>query len=87
MSRIGKKPVPIPAGVTVTKDASRNVVVKGPKGELKLPLRPEVDVSVEGGNVQVKAVGDIAERATRAYFGMTCAQIYNLVAGVTKGFE
>ncbi len=87
MSRIGKKPVTIPAGVTITKDATRNVVVKGPKGELKLGLRPEVDVAVEGPNLQVKVLGNDQERATRAYFGMTRALIQNMVVGVVKGFE
>jgi len=87
MSRIGKQPVAIPAGVTVTKDATRNVVVKGPKGELKLPLRPEIDVDIAGGKVQVKVLGDEGQRTTRAYFGMTRAHINNMVAGVIKGFE
>jgi large subunit ribosomal protein L6 len=87
MSRIGKQPVTLPTGVTVTKDASRNVTVKGPKGELKLPLRPEIDVDVAAGSVQVKVVGDQAVRTTRAYYGMTRALLNNMVAGVTKGFE
>jgi large subunit ribosomal protein L6 len=87
MSRIGKKPVSIPSGVTVTKDANHNVTVKGPKGELKIRLRPEIDVDVAGGNLQVKVIGEAEERTTRAYFGMTRALIQNMVAGVTKGFE
>jgi large subunit ribosomal protein L6 len=87
MSRIGKKPVAIPTGVTVTKDANHSVTVKGPKGELKIGLRPEIDVDVAGGNVQVKVVGGEGERTTRAYFGMTRALLQNMVAGVTKGFE
>lgn len=92
MSRIGKKPVAIPAGVTVTKSASKTqsgqeVVVKGPKGELRISLRPEVDIAVDGGNVQVKVLGEPGLRTTRAYFGMTRALINNMVAGVTKGFE
>ena len=89
MSRIGKKPVVIPAGVTVTKPTppSRELVVKGPKGELKLTLRPEIDVSVESGSLQVQVTGNPQERATRAYYGMTRALVNNMVAGVTKGFE
>jgi len=87
MSRIGKQPVVIPAGVTITKDATRSVVVKGPKGELKLGLRPEIDVAVDGGKLQVQVVGNPALRTTRAYYGMTRAMIQNMVAGVTKGFE
>ena len=86
MSRIGKKPVPIPTGVTVT-TADRRVKVKGPKGELEMGLRPEVDVAVENGSVQVKVVAAEGERTTRAYYGMTRALINNMVSGVTKGFE
>jgi large subunit ribosomal protein L6 len=87
MSRIGKQPVAIPAGVTVTKDGERAVVVKGPKGELRLELRPEVDVTIDKANVQVKVVGDPQIRELRAYHGMTRALLNNMVAGVTKGFE
>jgi large subunit ribosomal protein L6 len=87
MSRIGKQPVTLPTGVTVTKDASRNVTVKGPKGELKIGLRPEIDVDVVTGSVQVKVVGEPNARTTRAYYGMTRALLNNMVAGVTKGFE
>jgi large subunit ribosomal protein L6 len=87
MSRIGKQPVAIPSGVTVTKNDGRTVVVKGPKGELTLALRPEVDVAVENANVQVSVVGDPNLRESRAYHGMTRALLNNMVAGVTKGFE
>ena len=87
MSRIGKKPVTIPAGVTVTKNNDREVVVKGPKGELKLPLRPEIDIAVDQGSIQVSVIGNTELRASRAYFGMTRAMLNNMVAGVTKGFE
>ncbi len=87
MSRIGKQPVTLPSGVTVTKDQSRNVTVKGPKGELKLELRPEIDIDVASGSAQVKVVGNPEVRTTRAYYGMTRALLANMVAGVTKGFE
>jgi len=87
MSRIGKKPVAIPSGVTITRDPSRNVTVKGPKGELKMGLRPEIDVEIAGGSAQIKIVGAEEERTTRAYFGMTRALLQNMVDGVTKGFE
>jgi large subunit ribosomal protein L6 len=87
MSRIGKQPVVIPSGVTVSKDGERGVVVKGPKGELRLDLRPEVDVAIDKTNVQVNVVGDPQVRETRAYHGMTRALLNNMVAGVTKGFE
>jgi large subunit ribosomal protein L6 len=84
MSRIGKLPVQIPKGVSVEK-AERNVRVKGPKGELQLALRPEVEVSVAGDRVEVAGQG--ADRHTRAYHGMTRALIANMVVGVTKGYE
>jgi len=87
MSRIGKQPVVIPSGVTVTKDGERAVVVKGPKGELRLDLRPEVEVTIDKTNVQVSVVGDPLIRETRAYHGLTRALLKNMVAGVTKGFE
>jgi len=87
MSRIGKQPVVIPSGVTVTKDGERAVVVKGPKGELRLDLRPEVEVTIDKTNVQVSVVGDPLIRETRAYHGLTRALLNNMVAGVTKGFE
>ncbi len=84
MSRIGKLPVQIPKGVSVEK-AERNVRIKGPKGELELALRPEVEVSVAGDRVEVAGPG--ADRQTRAYHGMTRALIANMVLGVTKGYE
>ena len=84
MSRIGKLPVQIPKGVSVEK-AERNVRIKGPKGELQLALRPEVDVSVSGDRLQV--AGEGADRHTRAYHGMTRALLANMVLGVTKGYE
>jgi large subunit ribosomal protein L6 len=88
MSRIGKKPVSVPAGVTVERTPAREVVVKGPKGELRIKLRPEVDVKVDQALVQIQqleAVGE--ERARSAFHGMTRAMIQNMVQGVTKGYE
>jgi len=86
MSRIGKQPVAIPAGVTVTK-TDRKVTVKGPKGELSLDLRPEVDVSVDKGQAQVAVKGDASQREVRAFHGMTRALLNNMVLGVAKGYE
>jgi len=87
MSRIGRQPITVPSGVTVTR-SERKVSVKGPKGELSLDLRPEVDVTVDKGAVSV-AVNDETEveRTVRAYHGMTRAILSNMVVGVTKGFE
>jgi large subunit ribosomal protein L6 len=86
MSRIGKKPVSIPGGVTVTAQAGR-VTVKGPKGELGIELRPEVEVQVEGGSIQVTRKPKGSERLARAYHGMTRALLNNMVHGVSKGFS
>jgi large subunit ribosomal protein L6 len=84
MSRIGKRPVAIPAGVSV--EASGNQVkVKGPKGELSLELRPELSVSVEQGQVHVVKQSEAREAA--AYHGMTRALIQNMVGGVTRGYQ
>jgi large subunit ribosomal protein L6 len=84
MSRVGRKPVVIPAGVTVTlKDD--NLTVKGPKGELKRQLPPLVTVKVEKGQVTVQREND--DPVTRARHGLVRALIQNMVEGVTKGFE
>jgi large subunit ribosomal protein L6 len=82
MSRIGKRPVPIPAGVTV-KVADGAVHVKGPKGELSMHVLAGTSVVVEGGKAQVSA-----ERLTRnPAFGTMRAQINNMVNGVTTGYS
>ena len=85
MSRIGKLPVSIPKGVAVEKSGARQVKVKGPKGELQIELRPEVDVSVDAGVVTVSRQDDT--RDARAYHGMTRALLNNMMVGVTKGYE
>jgi large subunit ribosomal protein L6 len=84
MSRIGKKPIDVPKGVTVAV-ANGAVAVKGPKGELKLPLRPEVDVKVEGATLSVAARSE--ERESRALQGTARALLANMIVGVSKGYE
>ena len=84
MSRIGKKPVVIPAGVTAKLDG-QTIAVKGAKGELKFTAPDEVAVSIDDGAVHVKPHGE--DKRARAMWGMTRAQIANLVGGVTQGFE
>jgi large subunit ribosomal protein L6 len=84
MSRVGKQPVAIPSGVTVTVKVGE-VAVKGSKGELKAALAPEVAVSVEGSNVIVLPVNKDNSRS-RAMWGTTRNQINNMVEGVSKGF-
>jgi large subunit ribosomal protein L6 len=86
MSRIGKAPVAIPSGVELNVKG-RDVSVKGPKGNLTMTLRPEVEVSLEGSEAVVSLNGSGAPRAARAYHGLTRSLVQNMVEGVTKGFE
>ena len=84
MSRIGKKPVIIPAGVT----ASMNdgiLSVKGPKGELSIPMVEEVTYAVEGDNLAVTPANKSTK--ARSYWGMQRTLVQNLVDGVTEGFS
>ena len=86
MSRIGNQPIKLPGGVTL--DVSgRDVAVKGPKGNLGLTLRPEVDVAIEDGVANVTTNGHGSARQARAFHGMTRALINNMVVGVTQGFS
>lgn len=81
MSRIGKKPVPVPAGVTVTVD-KRKVTVKGPKGQLEHTFPQGVAISVENNTVTITRESD--EKEHRAFHGMTRALIANMVQGVRE---
>ena len=83
MSRIGKKPVQIPAGVEVAVDGS-HVTVKGPKGQLELDVFDKLTVEVEEGVLTVVRPDD--ERETRARHGLTRALIQNMVTGVSEGY-
>ncbi|HEY7979746.1 MAG TPA: 50S ribosomal protein L6 [Rhizomicrobium sp.] len=84
MSRIGKKPVPLPKGVTATVDG-KLVKVKGPKGELSVKLVPEVDAKVEADGITVTPNKDM-DRA-RQMWGLSRTLVNNLVVGVTQGFQ
>jgi len=84
MSRIGKLPIQIPAGVTVTvKDDV--VTVKGPKGELTQSINPDIKVSIEDGVLSVTRPSD--ERAHRAMHGLYRALINNMITGVSEGYK
>ena len=85
MSRIGKKPVAIPAGVTVTIAAGNMVTVKGPNAELKEQFSDRLTIKVEGAEVLVERSSD--DKFDRALHGLTRSLIQNMVDGVTKGFE
>jgi large subunit ribosomal protein L6 len=84
MSRIGKKPVPVPNGVTVTLTGN-TISVKGPKGELSRKLHPDMQIAVEDGTVNVTRPSD--EQNHRALHGLTRSLIANMVEGVTNGYR
>lgn len=84
MSRIGKLPVAIPSGVTVTLDGNK-ITVKGPKGTLTRQVHPAVNITVEDGHILVARHDD--ERQNRALHGLTRALLANMVKGVTEGYR
>ncbi|BFJ84186.1 50S ribosomal protein L6 [Ruthenibacterium sp. CLA-JM-H11] len=84
MSRIGRKPIVIPAGVEVTVNG-QNVTVKGPKGTLNSNIHPMITAKVENGEVVVTRPND--EKEARSLHGLTRTNIQNMVEGVTHGFK
>ena len=84
MSRIGKKPVPVPQGVTASVDG-QTVTAKGPKGELKFVVNDEVLVKLEDGEIAVTPRDD--SKDARSKWGMSRTQISNILTGVKDGFE
>lgn len=84
MSRIGKKPVKIPQGVTVKVDGS-HVVATGPKGELVLDLRPEVKITVSGNDLLIERVAETNK--AKSLHGLSRTLVENLVMGVDKGWN
>lgn len=84
MSRIGKLPIAIPKGVTVTTEGS-TVTVKGAKGELKKTFHPDLAIRVENGNVIVTRPSD--EKEHKSLHGLTRTLISNMVEGVTQGYS
>ena len=84
MSRVGKKPVTVPSGVTATVDGQL-VKMKGSKGELSFRVPDEVSVEFKDGSVSVQPRSQTKQ--ARAYWGLSRAQVANLVEGVSKGFE
>jgi large subunit ribosomal protein L6 len=84
MSRIGKRPVPLPGGVTANV-SGQTVSVKGPKGALQLSLPEDVSATLESGAVRIDPRSD--SKRARAMWGMSRSLLANVVTGVTKGFE
>lgn len=85
MSRIGKKPIPVPRGVEVTIAEGNVVTVKGPKGTLTQQMSPEMIIKHENGVVTVSRPSDVKEH--RALHGLTRSLIANMVIGVTEGYQ
>ncbi|MDO4527077.1 MAG: 50S ribosomal protein L6 [Candidatus Saccharibacteria bacterium] len=84
MSRIGKQPIDIPAGVTITV-GEVEITVAGPKGQLSVPVQPNTKVTVDGNVATVTRSDD--EPKSRAWHGLQRALLNNAVIGVTKGYE
>jgi large subunit ribosomal protein L6 len=86
MSRIGKKPIPLPDGVKVNV-ADRAVMIEGKLGKLEYRHRPEIDVRVDDEKKSIVCTRKSEEREIRAYHGLTRALINNMLVGVTQGYE
>ncbi len=84
VSRIGKQPVTIPAGVEVTLGAENLITVKGPKGTLTRKLVPDMNIAIEDGSVVVTRPSDLKKH--KALHGLTRTLIFNMVVGVTEGY-
>ena len=85
MSRIGRAPITVPAGVEVKVDENNHITVKGPKGTLERTLVPQIKVDVDAGVINVTRPND--EKQTRSLHGLTRTLVANMVTGVTTGFS
>jgi len=85
MSRIGRMPVVIPAGVSVTLEEGNQITVKGPKGTLTQKLSPDMTIKQEGEELHITRPND--EKQNRALHGLTRALLHNMVVGVTEGYK
>ena len=85
MSRIGRMPITVPAGVTVNVAEGNVVTVKGPKGELTKALRPEMILKQEGSTITVERPSD--DKLHRSLHGLTRTLLHNMIVGVTDGYK
>lgn len=85
MSRIGRAPITVPAGVEVKVDENNHITVKGPKGTLERTLVPQIEIEQDGAVINVKRPNDEAQN--RALHGLTRTLVANMVEGVTNGYS
>ena len=85
MSRIGRMPIAVPAGVTVDIAENNHVTVKGPKGELTRKLAPEMKIEKDGEEIKVSRPNDL--KKMRSLHGLTRTLIHNMIVGVTEGYQ
>ena len=85
MSRIGRAPITVPAGVEITLTEDNHITVKGPKGTLEQTLVPLIKLEIDAGVIQVTRPDD--EKISRSLHGLTRTLVNNMVVGVTQGFE
>ncbi|MFV0503252.1 MAG: 50S ribosomal protein L6 [Lachnospirales bacterium] len=85
MSRIGKQPITIPAGVEVTLGEGNFITVKGPKGTLERKLVDDMNIAIEGTEINVSRPSDLKRH--KSLHGLTRTLIYNMVVGVTEGYS
>jgi len=85
MSRIGRAPITVPAGVEVKVDENNHITVKGPKGTLERDLVPQMNIEIDAGVIRVTRPDDSKEN--RSLHGLTRTLVDNMVVGVTQGFE
>ena len=85
MSRIGRMPIAVPAGVTVDIAENNQVTVKGPKGELTRKLAPEMKIEKDGEEIKVSRPNDL--KKMRSLHGLTRTLIHNMIVGVTEGYQ
>ncbi len=86
MSKIGKKPITIKTGVKISLEG-KGVKVEGPKGSLFFTIPEDIEIKVEGDQINISQKKDMEDRKIRALFGLTRAMISNMVTGVSDGFE